>query len=211
MILVQLVSYNIIIAIVIVITVSLVGKSLFNSFLTIMGAFTPNFDNSANPDFGTFLTCIFMMTCMIIMLNVLIALMGDTFSTVRSLGLAAWRQEQATVIFEQSFGLSEETLYVPPHIHILQYTSDISVAPVENKLVEMVEASKYHVTKFTELEDSENSTTGATTSAATGGVDASKLIGVTQEQLELLFTKFLETQGFQRPGSSGSGSPGKRK
>jgi hypothetical protein len=158
-----------------------------------LGAWTPDFTDSASPDFGSFLTCIMMMTIMIIMLNVLIALMGDTFSTARSMGLALWRKEQATVTFDQSFALSEDTIYVPPHIHVLQYTSDVAITVGTNNLVEMVEASKYHVMKFTDFENEESAAaTAAATSSASGD---SKLVTVSQDQLEALFAKFLEAQG----------------
>jgi hypothetical protein len=95
-----------------------------------------------------------MMIMIILMLNLLIALMGDAFAKVRSQGLAVWRQEQASIIIEEAF-LLPKTLVTPPYLHVLKYASDVKDAPEndENLLFTLVQQSKKNVPPFTELEE----------------------------------------------------------
>ena len=130
-----------------------VSKSLQTSFLYMLGQdVSADFDGTVAPAFATFLLVIFLMVMMILMLNLLIALMGDTFAVVRKKGLALWRREQANIMFDQVYELAGERK-VKPHLHILKYTSDIGIESKENKLQMVVDASKQHVMKYTELLD----------------------------------------------------------
>mgnify|MGYP000557178219 CR=1 FL=1 len=54
---------------------------------------------------GILLLVMFMFFMMILMLNLLIALMGNSYSKVQEKGLAEWRLGQASMILEQSFFL----------------------------------------------------------------------------------------------------------
>lgn len=61
------------------------------------------------------------------MLNLLIALMGDSFSKVRAKGHGQWRYEQATTILEQRFRIADFIEVVnarSPYLHVLQYSDD---------------------------------------------------------------------------------------
>lgn len=142
---------------------STVESSLLNGFLFMLGQnidTSSNFTNSASESFAIFLLIIFMLTMMILMLNLLIALMGDSFSTIRSLGLALWRREQTAVLTEESLLIRHDQMLknIPSIIHVLKYTSDIgtedeSVSDLYyNKLKDLVEASIQHVLPFNELE-----------------------------------------------------------
>ena len=114
-----------------------------------------------SPDLATFLIVVFMMIMIILMLNLLIALMGDAFAKVRSQGLAIWRKEQASIIIEESFLIHVKPEEIPPYIHVLKYASDVSSKdPQEyNKLLfELVQQSKKNVTPYTELDLSEEKT-----------------------------------------------------
>lgn len=136
----------------------------------------PNFQGTVAPWFGTILLVLFMMTMMILMLNLLIALMGDAFSKVRQQGLALWRLEQASIILEQHFSFSllphlwaccgtscmtwiltsmasffkSQTAY-PPYLHVLKYSSDVYTGPTDGmlRLSELVEAGRHQATRFT--------------------------------------------------------------
>lgn len=130
-----------------------VKKSLESAFFYMLGNVSTDFSGTVAPDFAIFLLVIFLLVMMILMLNLLIALMGDTFAYVRSKGLALWRKEQAEIMFDQIYELADESATVAPHIHVLKYTSDVSAIEGSSKLLDIVEASKLHVTDFTELED----------------------------------------------------------
>ena len=52
------------------------------------------FDNSRVPLFSFFLLVLFLVTMMVLMLNLLIAMMQDTYEIVRKKGRAQWRIEQ---------------------------------------------------------------------------------------------------------------------
>ncbi len=120
--------------------------SLYSSFITMMGAYLPDFDATASTtsssnslpkvspanDFANFLLVIFMLTMMILMLNILIAIMGDTFSRVRSTGLALWRKERASICVEDIYADASD---IAPYIHVLQYTSDTVLYPPETDLI----------------------------------------------------------------------------
>jgi hypothetical protein len=65
------------------------------------GNFDPEaFDGLPNElqKYGLILTCIYMMVVVVLMLNLLIALMGDSFAQVAENGLAQWRLEQTMII-----------------------------------------------------------------------------------------------------------------
>ena len=129
------------------------GAFLTTFFYMLGQGVTPPEGLIAN-DLATLLLVCFMMIMIILMLNLLIALMGDAFAKVRSQGLAVWRQEQASIIIEEAF-LLPKTLVTPPYLHVLKYASDVKDAPEndENLLFTLVQQSKKNVPPFTELEE----------------------------------------------------------
>ncbi len=103
-----------------------IRNSLYHAYLTMLGGMTPTFINSISEGFGTFLLCIFMMVMIIVMLNILIALMGDTFADSRAQGLALWQREKAAIVYDQLFYLSQ--LHVVDKI-LLAYGYEPIVGP----------------------------------------------------------------------------------
>ena len=160
-----------------------VRDALYSAFLTMLGSLTPEFEGTAAPNFATLLLCVFMMVQIILLLNVLIGLMGDSLSNVRAQGKALWLREQATIVYKQglvhnkngnqkttttgndqgaahinaesSFSKSEnDNKY--EYLHMLQYTSDVRVADewkVKDSLAALVEAGKEIVSPFTDLQE----------------------------------------------------------
>jgi hypothetical protein len=104
----------------------LFGSSIQNayiySFMFMMGQnVDPNvFQDSASFPLCMALLILFMLFMVVLMLNLLIALMSDSYATVTEKGLAQWRWEQASIILEDTNTQNEK---VPPYLHVLQYTS----------------------------------------------------------------------------------------
>ena len=82
-----------------------------------------NFKETSNPELAEFLLCIFSLFMSILMLNLLIALMGESFSKIADKKLPQWRREQASIIADQAFSLSAHRLskLQKPCIHLLRY------------------------------------------------------------------------------------------
>lgn len=100
--------------------------SVFNSFMFTLGQnISFEFGSSHIANFRVILLVVFMSFMVILMLNILITLMGESFSKVRGKGEAQWRLEQASIIIDQQFLLSEK-ITIPPFLHVLKYTSDIT-------------------------------------------------------------------------------------
>lgn len=132
-----------------------VSQALMSSFMSMLGDVDiDSFSQTVAPEFGIVLMVIFLIFMMILMLNLLIALMGDTFSMVRAQGQALWRKEQASIIFEESF-LMEGKVQIAEFIHVLRYTADLQMDSGEKqKLIEeSVQDSASHVSDFTPLDD----------------------------------------------------------
>lgn len=160
-----------------------VRDALYSVFLTMLGSLTPDFEGTAAPNFATFLLCVFMMVQIILLLNVLIGLMGDSLSNARAQGKALWLREQATIVYKQGLlynkneklkaSTSKEAQGVAQtkaepslsesendneyeYLHMLQYTSDVRVADewkVKDSLAALVAAGKEIVSPFTDLEE----------------------------------------------------------
>jgi WD40 repeat protein len=103
------------------------SSAFFTTFLYMLEQrVNTDFDGSSSPIMLTILLVLFLMIMTILMFNVLIALMGDTFIKVHSKGLAIWRKEQASIIIEESFLFSKVLQKkIPPFLHILKYTTDV--------------------------------------------------------------------------------------
>lgn len=87
--------------------------ALYNALLYMLGQnIAPDQIQSV---FGKCLLIAFMLVMTLLLLNLLIALMGDTFSSVRDQGVARWRKEQASIILDNRFDASnfELTTEVP--------------------------------------------------------------------------------------------------
>ena len=120
-------------------------SSLWSSFLTMLGAALPEFHDSTNasPTMARTLLATFMMVMIILMLNILIAIMGDAFASVRESGAAVWRMEQAMICIEEAYtssrSLDKTDENVHNHIFVLQYSTDIDTKNDKTELNKMVE------------------------------------------------------------------------
>jgi hypothetical protein len=130
-----------------------VKSAFLTSFMYMLGQnIDTDFTGTVSPKLSTFLLIVFMLTMIILNLNLLIALMGDVFSRVRAKGQAVWRKEQASIIIEESFLIQHHQL--PPYLHILKYASDVANEARKKKqklLYILVKQSRLNVQPFTSL------------------------------------------------------------
>jgi hypothetical protein len=135
-----------------------IQMAFLNTYLYMLGQnISVDFDDTASPQLGIVLLVMFMFLMMILMLNLLIALMGNSYSKVQEKGLAEWRMGQASMILEQSYMLSH--IQKKAHerynvVHVMKYTS---LLPNEDKEVEVTDGQlaalkKQLDEKFVDLE-----------------------------------------------------------
>ncbi len=118
-----------------------VSASLFSLYQAMFGTFPiAPFYGSDVKSFSIILYVVYGIVVTILMLNLLIALMNNSYSTVNKKGVAQWRLEQAKIIIDQSFLIPRRILfprldlnYFPETIHILKRLADISQEQRENK------------------------------------------------------------------------------
>ena len=80
-----------------------IGRSFLSTYLFMLGNFDETvFDSGIAPKESYILLCLFLLFMTILMLNLLIALMGDTFERVKAQDRAYWRYEQAKIILENA-------------------------------------------------------------------------------------------------------------
>eukprot|EP00388_Colpodella_angusta_P035216 GDKK01035312.1.p1 GENE.GDKK01035312.1~~GDKK01035312.1.p1 ORF type:complete len:290 (+),score=62.54 GDKK01035312.1:100-870(+) len=86
-----------------------IENSLLNSYVFMLGGFDPSaFEGSPLNRFAIALSCFYMLIVSILLLNLLIALMGDSYGAVREKGLAQWKLEQAQIVTEMQGSMSAE-------------------------------------------------------------------------------------------------------
>ena len=107
-------------------TYGTINTAFLNTFLTMLGQIDPDFSGTASPELGVILLICFVMFMAILMLNLLIALMGESFSKVSDEKIPRWRLEQASIILEQLFLKKPGVADAAPFIHLLRYASDVS-------------------------------------------------------------------------------------
>ena len=104
-----------------------IPQSFITAFLYMLGQnINPDFSETASGHLGVVLLVLFMLFMMILMLNLLIALMGNSFKIVQNKGLAQWRLEQASMMLEQRFMITDGVLKRHCHfgrIHVLKYAA----------------------------------------------------------------------------------------
>ena len=101
---------------------STVRGAFLNSFIYMLGSYDTDFTGTALPQLGTLLVVIFLLIMAILMLNLLIALMGQSFATVAENGLGQWKYELASILIDQAELLD---ISIAPCIFVLKYTSEI--------------------------------------------------------------------------------------
>lgn len=117
-----------------------IQSAFLNTYLYMLGQnISIDFDQTASPRLGVVLLVLFMFFMMILMLNLLIALMGNSYSKVQEKGLAEWRLGQASMILEQSYLMSPAGKMAHERfsvIHTMKYTS---LLPSEDREVEVTD------------------------------------------------------------------------
>jgi hypothetical protein len=117
-----------------------IQMAFLNTYLYMLGQnISVDFQDTASPQLGVFLLVMFMFFMMILMLNLLIALMGNSYSKVQEKGLAEWRLGQASMILEQSYMMSHAGKRAHERynvIHVMKYTS---LLPNEDREVEVTD------------------------------------------------------------------------
>ena len=118
-----------------------IQMAFLNTYLYMLGQnIDVDFEDTASPELGVVLLVMFMFFMMILMLNLLIALMGNSYSKVQEKGLAEWRLGQASMILEQAYLMTELSRRSHEYfsvIHMLKYTSLVTD---ENKEVEITDS-----------------------------------------------------------------------
>jgi hypothetical protein len=83
--------------------------SVLYSFTFLLGNFDPSlFEGVPLYRFAIAMSSIYMIIVSILLLNLLIALMGDSYGSVKEKGLAQWKLEQAQIITEMQGSMDEE-------------------------------------------------------------------------------------------------------
>lgn len=78
-----------------------IDTALLQSYNFALGNFDPlEFAGARMVHFAIFLSCVYMLVMGILLLNLLIALMGDSYAVVQARGLAQWRLEQSQLMIE---------------------------------------------------------------------------------------------------------------
>jgi hypothetical protein len=117
-----------------------IQMAFLNTYLHMLGQnISTDFEDTASPQLGVFLLVIFMFFMMILMLNLLIALMGHSYSKVEDKGLAEWRLGQASMILEQSYMMTEIGKCAHERykaIHVMKYTT---LVPNDNMETEVTD------------------------------------------------------------------------
>lgn len=105
---------------------SSIDKSYVSAFSYMLGNFDPDgFDGASLESWGIFLSCIYMLIGSILLLNLLIALMGDSYSDVKAKGLAQWRLEQAQLIIEFGGSLKLKDKHCTRPLYSCRYADEV--------------------------------------------------------------------------------------
>jgi hypothetical protein len=131
-----------------------VPGSLLNSFLFMLGNFNADFEGTASPVIATIILVQFLLFMSILMLNLLIALMGESFNQVSQNGLGQWRLELAATLIEQRhlLAVNEEVNGINNCMYVIKYTSELEFDDVienheyENQPIGTSEESHDHFT-----------------------------------------------------------------
>lgn len=106
-----------------------IQMAFLNTYLYMLGQnISTDFSATASPRLGILLLVMFMFFMMILMLNLLIALMGNSYSKVQEKGPAEWRLGQASMMMEQSYMLNPSLAELHERyssVQVMQYNANI--------------------------------------------------------------------------------------
>ena len=118
-----------------------IQMAFLNTYLYMLGQnISTDFSATASPRLGILLLVMFMFFMMILMLNLLIALMGNSYSKVQEKGPAEWRLGQASMILEQSYMMDERMVKAHERYSSVQVMKYTSLLPAEDREVEVTDA-----------------------------------------------------------------------
>jgi len=109
-----------------------VNKSLLNTFYLMLGMFNPDMSSTVSQELGYVLVILFSLFIIILMLNLLIALMNDSYGKIQKNYIAQWRYEQTRVILDEVDQFYVDTT-IPSYIHVLQSIDSIEKENVTEK------------------------------------------------------------------------------
>jgi hypothetical protein len=144
-----------------------VADSFYRAFLYLFGISVDSFVANVSANMAIVIFIFFILTMNILMLNLLIALMGNTFAEVRDEGEALLRKQRAEIILEERFYYSDAPFTmkkyknknkftavfceniddgnssIPNHVFVLKYNSELAVAqPDYKKMLEDITGKK---------------------------------------------------------------------
>jgi WD40 repeat protein len=129
---------------------STIPSSLLNSFSFMLGGYDPlAFDSVPLESFALLLSCLYMLIVSILLLNLLIAMMGDSYGDVREKGLAQWRLEQCQLIIENAATMSEADRTRSDEIFFRKVDDETVEDPFAQQFI--IEASLKHLQKRQDL------------------------------------------------------------
>ena len=109
---------------------SSIQDSFLNSYSFMLGGYDPTaFDGAPLQAWATFLSVVFMLVMNLLLLNLLIALMGNSYTVVQEKGNAQWRLEQTQVVLDHASQLPEgvkthSMVYVRQRTEVLKRIRD---------------------------------------------------------------------------------------
>jgi hypothetical protein len=130
------------------------SKAFLSIFDFMLGNSDSDFSGTSSQFLGTLLYVVFMVIVALLLLNLLIALMGESFGKVSEKGPAQFRYEQAKVILESEC-VNWQKEDPPKTLHILIRATEISEGEMEDasgddkhdelieKLREIIDACKH--------------------------------------------------------------------
>jgi hypothetical protein len=121
--------------------------SLVTTFAYMMGQFdSSDFDDISVNQFARYMYVLYMIVTTIILLNLLIAIMGDIYSSVEKNAMAQFRWEQCNVIIANMFNIEKKTqakrFNEPLTVNVLKVRNpldDINTTPTDEELGAEVE------------------------------------------------------------------------
>jgi hypothetical protein len=114
------------------------------------------FDTSVQPMFAIFLSVIFVVIVSLLLLNLLIALMGDAYAEVKAHATGHWNYAKAKSVLDLSFQLSKKSLqntaiYSPKTIFVLKTSTDFFKLSSNSEIEELKEEVKRQSKMLEEL------------------------------------------------------------
>lgn len=185
-----------------------IPDAFLNTFQYMLGqGISADFTGTASPELGVVLLVMFMLFMMILMLNLLIALMGDSFSVIKDRGIAHWRREQACLMLEQQSMVSAAARAkheAKSRIHLLKhFARNVDAGLTDKQLL-------LSVKKTLDANSQVNDTTGDAVSNKLVSLSeaqeaAEAKLALLESKIDAVLAKLTAVAAAQAPGSPTSG------